>query len=450
MKRLMNISMLYWQNTGFRCLLAIVLVSGLLTKVFLNARSFLFAEEIFTLFFVIVMWLAFHIGILLKHQFSNVRSRLLPKYRSAHVTAFVLLYALLIALAVVWRMGHVLRFPWLSPASMTGVWGSCLLLSLFIIMLGYLSIGRALLYGYCVLLFLSVFAADISDVFAQYRWLVGVPFMVWVLGVAGLIARLSVLNEESFEYGHLLKWPPRDFNIYRYQSIGQKFFKSTPVVVKEKFCARKGITGRLRHWDAVKGDEPDVAWGLLWLVAGLYALVFFKVDWAIEWLRSVSGLFLMYVLTPLVIVAMVYYKRLIFWGYDLIRPVSRQAYFKDQAGLVFFRLAVYWLFTVLALRLIPMALFDIGKISTGVLGFLLLSACFSFLIISVLIVLSAIDSVRRIIINGALLSLMMIIFFDIVPELSLKEHLLCSWACLASGLIFIKQGYHAWCSKEFI
>jgi len=175
------------------------------------------------------------------------------------------------------------------------------------------------------------------------------------------------------------------------------------------------------------------------------------VDWAVEWLDKVAGLFLMYVLTPLVILAVFYYKRLIFWGYETLRPVQKEAYFKDQAAVVFLHLFVYWLFTVLALAVVPKILFHIGAaFSLEQILFFVLSGSFVFLIAAVFSVLSAIDSVARIIINGGMLCCLSIIFFDIVSELNIAGLLVCVWACLASGLIFIKHGYHAWCNKEYV
>lgn len=451
MKRALEILKIYFNNTGFRWLLGFVCLGAGASRILYFYRSFELAEEFFTLLFIVVLWLFFHMGILLKYQFGNSRASLMPGYRRWHIVLFLIIYVALIIAGLLWQSGMPFKLPWMSSVSMVGSLATCFMISLFVMVLGYLSMGRFLLYGYCFVLMVSVFSMDIIDVFDQVPWMNYVPIMVWLAGIVFFVMRLGVLREECLEYGHVLTWPPKNAR-KNFRSPGNGFlscFQKKCVMIMP-FPKTKSIMARLRHWGLVDGGTPSVLNALLWVTTVMYLFIFLKVAWAIKWLQGTSEIFLMYVLTPLVILAIFYYRRMIFWGYDIIRPVSRSAYFRDQAVVVFAHVFMYWLFTVLALAVIPRVIFHIGpELSLRQLLFFVLSGSFVFLITAVVSVLSAIDSAPRIIFNGGVLCCLAVVFFDIVPDLNITGFCVFIWACLASGLVFIKNGYHAWCHKEY-
>lgn len=442
----------YWRNRGFKALGLTVFVSGIITKVAYHWRLFVFAEDLFTLLFIFTLWLAFHFGILIKHQFANCRSSVVPGYRRAHIIAILLIYFIFIVLGVLWAHGMRLDFPWMSRMSMSGVWGTALLVSLFVILLGYLSIGRCLLYGYCFLVLSSIFFVQIMDIYKMNDLFARLPLALWGLGSGLFIWRLLTIHEESFEYGHILTWPPREFSGY----IGGKEKKTVPQGRGaegnvSRYPYADGIFKRVLHWDLALGTEVQFIWSILWVIVGIYVLVIFDVPWIVNWLKNINGNFLLLIATPLVIGAIRNYKSLIFWGYDILRPISRQRYLTDQIAGALLRFFEYWSLIVIVLGVIPALLFYPPQfVSWDLLGFFLLSGSILFLIISVLVYITATEDNLAIIVNFGLLAYVALLFFEPAVFLDLRGYILTCLVCLAGGLIYIFRGYHAWCRKEYV
>jgi len=442
---LLPVGMLYCLNSGFRWLLGLVCFSAILSRVFYHTGAVLYAQDFFTLLFVAVLWLLFHAGILVKHQFASFRATVIPGYRRAHLTIFLIVYVVLIVCGFFWQSGMRLRLPWMLPESMIGSLAICLLVSLFVITMGYLSSGRALLYGYGLLLGLAVCSMNIIDLFDARRWTNYLPLGLWILGLLIFLRRLTVLHEEHPEYRNLLTWPPQEIGVYIFRGRKEKSLGTV------RYAKRFTMVGRLHHWARLEGDNPSVGMSFIAVALSLYLLVGLGVGWARDCLQIISGYFLVYVMTPLCVLGIFYYKRLAAWGIDIVRPISRRQYFSDQAALIFVQGLWYWGLTVVVLGILPGELWGIGPaLSIPQALIFVLSGSFFFLIVAVLILLSALDSVVRIIVNGAALTCLSLIFFDIVPDLSIRGLYICIWACLASGFIVVQQGYHAWCNKEYV
>ncbi|HSA30876.1 MAG TPA: hypothetical protein P5160_03650, partial [Candidatus Omnitrophota bacterium] len=413
-----------------------------------------YAEEFFNLMFVVMLWLAFHLGIVIKRQFAQYQSSVFPRYRLYHLAGMVCVYLIVIGLSVLWGQGMILDLPWLPHQSMAGVWGSCLLASLIVIGVGYFSTGRVVLYGYCLLLVLSAFGAQITDIYREFPFLVFVPFCFWAAGLVFFLWRLSHLNEESFEYPYLLSWPPQASSGWQGRPAGAKdpcFEKAVRPCSGRKYFECATVWCRIRHWKNSDGEGPKLIWSMAWAVLAIYVLTFFEVSWMSDWLKNVYGNFLIFVVTPLVLVTVSYYKRLIFWGYDVVRPVSRSRYMKDHIVSVCLEAFWYWVLTVLVLGVVPSLVFYVDALAWPQFwGFFVLSGSLLFLTLAVVVSMVASESTVSFIVNAGLLSGIVAVLFGVSAEMTVQSYILCCWACLASGLIFIKRGYHAWCEKEYV
>ncbi len=450
----LNIIQLYWQNLGFRLLWIAFVLTAALSKIAYHIGFMMYAEEFFNLMFVVMLWLAFHLGIVIKRQFAQYQSSVFPRYRRYHVISLVCVYLTIIGLLVMWGHGMILDLPWLPHESMAGVWGSCLLASLIVIGVGYFSMGRIVLYGYCLLLVLSAFGAQITDIYRDLPFLVSVPFMVWIAGLGLFVWRLSRLNEESFEYHYLLSWPPRAGSGWQSRSgrpQQERLKKNIEMAGQHKYFEKRDLFSRIRHWKTADGEGPKLIWSMVWAVLGIYALTFFKVSWMSDWLKNVYGNFLIFVVTPLVLVTVSYYKRLIFWGYDVVRPVSRRRYISEHMVSVCLEALWYWVLTVLVLGVVPSLFFHFEqRVGMHFAGFFGLSGSLLFLTLAVLISMVASENTVSFIVNAGLLSGIVAVLFGVSADMTVQSYILCCWACLASGLIFIKRGYHAWCEKEYV
>jgi len=440
-------------NRGFILLAGITALSGLCSRVAYFQGRFSLAEDFFTLLFVFSLWMAFHFGILIKRQFANFQSSVLPGYRTAHMIAWLFIYALVIALEILWARGMRLDFPWLPKTSMPGVWALGLLVSLFIMGIGYLSMGRVLLYGYCMLLVASAFFVQVSDLYQANPGLVYVPFVLWGVGLGLFIWRLSTLREESIEYPHLLTWPPKDMaGTYRTARPARRLGRGIlPRATAPRYPKFKNIFTRITHWDLALGDEPGLLRPVAWVIFGIYVLAFLKITWITEWLKAVYANFGVLVFTPLVMIVIRHYKLLVFWGYDTLRPLPKAQYIRDQIAGMFVQAGAYWVLTVLVLGLGPAKMFygpDFLSASLG--GYFFLTGCLLFLILSVLILLMTVEKVFWLLVHGGLLSAVILMLFDRAAGLTAAGYIFIGWACLAGGLIYIKQGYHAWCRKEYV
>ncbi len=450
----LNIAQLYWRNLGFRLLLITFVLSAAVSKIAYHIGFLLYSEEFFNLMFVVMLWLAFHLGIMVKRQFTSYQVSIFPQYRTYHLASIVGIYVLMICLLVIWGHGITLDLPWLPHASMAGVWGSCLLASLIVVGIGYFSIGRIVLYGYCVLLVLSAFGAQITDIYKEFPILISLPFAAWATGLSVFFWRLWTLNEEDFEYHYLLSWPPRSGLGWPGRSDRPENGRAQKVRrfgTGHKYFSKTDVISRIRHWKMAEGQSPKLVWSMAWAVLVIYALTILRVDWMGDWLKNIYGNFLIFVMTPLVMVTVGYYKRLIFWGYDIVRPVSRRQYISDHIVSVYAEALWYWILTVAVLGVIPSVFFHFEQHAPlQFMGFLILSGSLLFLTLAVLISLVATENTFSFIVNAGLLSGIVAVLFGVSADMTLKSYVLCCWACLASGLIFIKRGYHAWCEKEYV
>jgi hypothetical protein len=447
--RIIKIFDLYRQNKGFSMLTAIVLFTGIASKISYHMRLYALADDLFTLLFIFTLWLAFLFGILIKHQFASCRAHVLPGYRTASILTLMIFYLVFIGLSILWGSGMKLDFPWMPHVSMAGVWSTALIVSLFVILLGYYSIGRFLLYGYCFLVLSSIFFVQIMDIYRVNHAITFLPLILWFTGIIFFIWRLFSLREESFEYAYLLTWPPKESAGYLKRKRLRVDAPSRLEVTGKKYPKKMNIMKRAAHWDLSEGKDVNFIWSVILVLAGIYVLVFFNVTWVINWLKNVNNNFFLLVFTPLVIVTIRHYKNLIFWGLDILRPLQKKEYFKDQIARVFLHVFQYWLLIGTVLGFIPTILF-VTDGSVPILGYFFLSGSILFLIISVLIYITANDENVTVIVNGAMLSYIVLLFFEPASFLNAKGYILTCLVCLAGGLIYIRRGYHAWCLKEYV
>lgn len=443
----------YWHNPIFRYLGIVTAASAVASRILIHFCVWIYANDFFSVLFVMTLWLLFQLGILLKIQTVHYAAGILPGYRRRQAAVFLFLYVSLIVMAVWWWQGQNLRLPWLTEITMKSAWLICLLVSLLVAAAGYFSHWRVLLYGYCALLLASGFSMPILDEIQRQGGMLALLAGAWGLGVAALLLRLLSVREESWEYGHVLSWPPlvplitahAHYRPRRLRGSGQRP-PSVPKYPQDRPWFR-----RVGHWEQYAGRDPDLSGAMAWVILMVYALFGLKVDWMREWLLAVEENFLVFVFTPLVIMVVSQYQRLAFWGYDLVRPVGRRRYFHDQGILAARALLVYWFLTVIYFGYLPQLIvkdpgLDMGRLA----GFFVLSGAVLVFLTAVLVRLAAQDSPLRTVVSGGIAAVIVSAFYKMAPDLTVTNYYFGTLACLISGLIIINQAYHAWCRKEFV
>ena len=463
-ERYKQILFLYLNNTAFVFLLGIFLVTALLSKVFYHRGYAYYAEEIFTFFFIVSLWLAFHLGLLIKRQFSTHRASLLPRYRAPHINFVFVWYFLFIFLAYLWQSGLKISLRPALEISTQGMWGiylTCLLIALFITYVGYLSVGRILIYSYVMVLIISNQAFDVISILSNTPDLAYAIAAACVIFALFLRNRLMHLNEDSFEYGHIFSWPPRKFIIGQLkasqpiENFLSPFTKAMPIKKKivevPKYPRTNNIFTRAYHWDYIEHTDFKIIWILLLLLAPIFLLFISKQPALQNFSKDVYSNFLLLAMSPVLVTMGANYKRIAYWGYDLLKPVNKEEYIKEQAIILLANLFLYWFLFAVCFAILPNIIFQPELFVTKKFwGYLALTASVSFIVLCWLALLCCIRNPVLVITHGSMLSLIVMFYFYFVPGLSFEQISFHNFICLVVSFVLLNKAYRAWCEKEFL
>ncbi len=450
---------LYLYNRSFLILLGIFLVSALLSKLLYHLGYLYYAQEVFTMLFVVSLWGAFHLGMMIKRQFANHRASLLPNYRVLHIKVLGILYLVLIFIGYLWEFGlrPVIE---VSPNGLWGIYFTCLLIALLITYLGYLSIGRILIYAYMILLVFSNQAMNFIGVLNSSSYLVYVKAVAWIFFVGFLINRLSHLKEDDFEYNHLFSWPPKSLIVNQMQAsqsvtnflrpLSNIFKIKKKVVIIPKYHQETNILARAYHWDYTEHTDLKVIWILMLLAAPLFLMLMNKQPALESFSKNVYSNFLLLSMSPVLITIGANYRRIAYWGYDVLKPVGKKQYMKQQGIVLLTSLFLYWALIAVFFAILPNIIAQPDLfMAKKFWAYLFLTLIFAFSVLSWLALLSCVKSSTSVIMQGVVLSVVVLWCFYFVSGFSLGQILLSNLISLIGSIVLCRKAYEVWCENEF-
>jgi len=455
-KKYRQILNIYFRHTHFIILSVVLLISAIISKFLYVLREVRFAEEFSTLLFVVTLWLAFYLGLLLKRQFANYRASLLPGFRKPHVHCLIFIYIFFILAAVAWIHGLRLSIQ-IAPSGLQGVYISCFFAAVIITYLGYLSIGRVAIYVYLLSLLLAMNVSNIITIFESFSSLKYILGALLALFIIFFIKRLKSLKEHHFEYPYLLSWPAKNFFINQMKS--DQFASPIKRILKVKegklnipqYAKNANIFLRSLHWDYTEYTDVKILGMLMILSTPLY-LLFIKNNLLFaSFFKNTYSNFLLLSITPVLITVGSYYKRMAYWGYDLLKPITKRHYFLERGIILLMHLFIYWLVFIICFALLPSIVFQphVYKLPKF-WGFLLLTGNFALFSTMWLTWISCLSDGRVIVLSGIIFSHIILFQFYFAASFSISMIIVMNIICFFFGGIFLRAAYKAWCQREFL
>lgn len=458
--RYAQILALYLHNPAFVPLVGVFLAAAFLSKVVGQAGHRYYAEEIFTLLFVVSLWLAFHFGILLKWQFSTHRASLLPRHRSSHIHCVFVLYAVFALVVYLWEsgLGSVME---ISRQGLWGVYWTCLWTSVCITFLGYLSMGRVLIYAYVVLLVFAHQSFNVISVLDDARYLAYAIAAACGVFIIFFRVRLMRIKEDSFEYGPIFSWPPRNFILGQLRAsqriddlavgpLAGLMPRGKEVAAIPTYARTGNIFVRAYHWGYAERRDLKMIW--VWiLLAAPFVLLLLNNQAALQnFDKNMYSNLLLLSITPVLIAIGANYKRLAYGDHDVLRPVDKKQYVREQGVILAMDLISYWTLFAACFFILPGVFFDSSVLGMGKFwAYLIFTVNFSFLVLCWLVLLSGISNATTVIVHGGLLGFISLFYFYFSSSLSFEQMILSNWMCLVGNAILTNRAYRAWCEKEF-
>ncbi|MBP6344251.1 MAG: hypothetical protein KA403_09960 [Candidatus Omnitrophica bacterium] len=456
MKVQRQIVSLYLSNPTFLVLGVFFVISMVASKVLFHSGYVYYADETFSILFVASLWLAFYFGMMVKRQFANHRASLLPNYRRAHIRTGILIYLALILGGYIWMFGY----RSVVETTAQGLWGiyvTCLLIALVITWLGYLSMARTLIYAYVFLLIFANQSMNVIELLSGTDYLAGVLAAVFFVSVFFFIKRLSQVKEDDFEYDYMFSWPPRSLIINQLRAsetitgalstwIPTKGKANLPI---PQYPRRSNIFARAYHWDYTEHADFKVIWTLMLLAVPLVLLMNKNIG-SDGFTADVYSNFLLLSFSPVLITVASHYRRMAYWGYDILKPVDKKDYMRQQGVVIFTSLVLYWTLFAVCFALIPSIMNKPDVFAAWQFWlYLLYTLNFSFMVLCWLALLSCTANPIFVIMQGILLTCAALFLLYCMPGFSADQMIANNIVCLTAGLFFCRRAYLAWCEKEF-
>ncbi len=428
--------------------------------------KYMLSEELLSFVFILGLWLMFSFGLLIKKQFANDRASLLPGYRGPHINVVLGILILMISSTILLSKSAMIlaQFFFLQvlhvPVSLWAIYLIIISMGLTMLYLGYLSMNYVIVIGYLALAILaqniiSVLGIVTANPISYYSL-----FFLFALGIILFVHRLLHLKNEHFEYPFLLSWPPQ--KIMRNQAALEHkvhLFKTHCLELlhlypREKkipaFYQHQTLWARAHNWGSV--GQPNIFALLLIALLGLPLYYNFLKSPTSEFIVGAQAEtnFLLLSTTAVLLTIITNYKNMLFWSYDLIKPVGRHDFFKQHSVKFVSHLIIYWLIIVLYFAFLPDWARGTEQLKTPHFwSFLFLTLSFSTLCLSWLATLSAMTNERAVVGNGFVLCLIIMAEFFLAGRTSSGWILLNAVLCLILSTLFFKLAFDKWMNKEF-
>lgn len=456
MMKYIQILNVYLQNRMFVTLSVLLVLCAVTSKCLYFSGYAGIAESFSTLLFVATLWIAIHLGMMIKHQLANHRASMLPGYRGPHILCATLIFLFYVVAAILWEQGLVLMLQ-ITPDGLVSAYMGCLLVALFIVYLGYLSIGRLFIYFY---VFALLVAMNGSNILAGFESNPAIKY--YILGTiiifgAFFMRRLLTLKEHHIEYPYLLSWPPKNYFVNQLNS--ERVFapfkdllklKSQDVSVPD-YPRVHGSLMRATHWDYVDRLDLRVIGVILILLTPVFLLLAKNNSLFVDIFSGAYSNFLLLSLTPVIVTLGSCYKKLAYCEYDLLKPVTREQYYKERGIILLWQLLGYWLIFAVCFAILPNIIYSPELFaSVKFWMFLLLTANVALMLTVWLVWLACISNQKAVLVSGFALSNVLMFQFYYSEIFSVNVIFVSNLLCVGIILILIRKAFRAWCQKEFV
>ena len=458
--RYYQIFLLYYRYLPYRILATSLLLTALLSRLSLEHRLVAVADDFFTFFVVVSVWLAFTSGVLLKRQMAHFRASLLPHYRVPHILVPYGFFALFVMVFCYWLVS---LYPVIiiKPAAIWAVFVLCALMVSGVIWVGYLSINLLVYLSYFLMLGVSWQAYNLVVFLTENA--VWQSILGW--GSVGLMLvlarRLMTLKEESFEYGYVMIWPQKDF-LHNQIKAGELYTRSVRSLRKRlgietvvnplpDYPRRAALWRRAFHWHRIDFAELKSVWVVLLALTPVYMIYISRFSLLHGFFKDPYNNFLLYTVAPVLLVLCANHRNMTTWGYDMLKPVRKGDFIKEQGVVLAGGLGLYWFLFVFYLVLIPQLLLKPEALAlTRFWGYLLLTGSFALLTLSWVIFMSCYSSRPWfVLIHGGILCMLAQFIFMVAGRFSGMISLGASLVCWMGIYFFLKTSYQKWCEAEF-
>ncbi len=429
-------------------------------------QKYMLGEELLTLVFILGLWLMFSFGLLIKRQFANERTSLLPGYRRAHLISLLAILLIMVASLVLLSCGaiNLAKLFCLHALGVSLNFASIYLVVFFMglsmLYLGYLSMGYFVVVGYVLLTVIGQNIIAILQFFSSNR----LAFDLGVATVAVLfllfINRLLILKNENFEYPFLLTWPPKKTmrnqaaleekaNRFKVRCLEILRIPTTKIAIAPYYKQRQ-LWARAYNWGSV--GQPSIFSLLIFSLLSLPVYFIFLKSPAAELIitAKVETNFFLLCCAAVFLTVITNYKNMIFWSYDLIKPVTRRDFFKQQGIKFICNLCVYWLIIAVYFAFVPDWATGAKQVrEPHFWAFLFLTFCFSIFCFAWLATLSAMRNERAVIGNGLMLCVLVIAEFFLGSRTPTMWLITNALLCLTLAGLFLKLAFEKWMDVEF-
>lgn len=449
-----NIFLLYFRNVGFRLLAVILLMSAIISKALFMIGQPFYAEDFTTVLFVMTLWLALYFGLMIKRQFATHRASLLPGYRTPHIYAMGAMFAFFVIAAIAWQQGFRLLIE-ISPDGLQGVYITCFFSAILIAYLGYLSIGRIFIYVYVLVL---LGALNVSNIIAAFENWFFLKYLIVILGSAFtvlFVQRLRHLKENHFEYHYLISWQPKQYFANQMKAsewknpLASLFRIPSGTMTMPLYPREKNAFSRSGHWDYMEKSGVKIVMILFLLAAPLYLLAMKNYPQFAVYFKNIYSNFLLLSMTPILITMGTYYKKMAYWEFDLMRPVSKQQYLWERGVVYLLNFCMYWFVLIVCFAVFPAIINRPEMLTSGkFFGFLLLTGTFALLVMAWLTWLSCSSNAKEVIFHAFVIGSVILLQYYCAPGLTSRTLVYVNGICLCGGIMFLRKAYLAWCQKE--
>ena len=199
--------------------------------------------------------------------------------------------------------------------------------------------------------------------FEAQPWLIGAVGGMTGLLFAALVGRLLILKGDHLEYPAVFSWPPKRYMARLvHRSAHPRFLRMFPA--KQTFdqlgcyTAHTSFMDRVFHWDPLlrKNIRQTFIAALIATPAGA-AILYYSPE-ARDFFSRAYVNFLLLALTPVLATLIGQYKKIAYWEFDLLRPVTRAQYIKERGVLLAIHLLAHWLMIVWFIAVLPSAVYQ--------------------------------------------------------------------------------------------
>ena len=440
-------------------MLAVMYVLGAIVSkwMFFHGHNIV-GNDICTLIFIVTIWLACIIGIIVKRQMASHRASLLPGYRETHIFAIFFWYAIFIFIVYLWEQGLRLDIAY-TENGFVGIYLASLFAAILITYLGYLSIGRILIYAYLLTLFISSQSATIVFFINEHPAVNYFFVSANIVLVILFVYRLRKLKEDMFEYHALLSWPPQSFIRNQMKTdnklqlwIQRKFpfwRSSRTVGVIPAYQSLKSFESRMRHWLFFEEKEFRQIGCFLIFFTPIYLSLISLIDKTHEFFMTPYNNFLLLTVGPILLLISANYKKMPYWKYELLKPIQRRDYILERGFGLLGSLELFWLLLSLFIVIFPSILLNPAALGTWRFWlYLVFTETFCVLIFSVLLSLICIKQTRKVIFYGIPFGFFIIIEFYLIPFVSARSILYHLLFCYVILWKLLPAVFRQWLKKE--